>query len=85
MAIAAERAPPAGAYGFDWLRPKIARCQAISETIRKRVRDCEVRDGAFGLSDRVYVCRVDERSEYLFFENRAACIDNLEAMKANAP
>ena len=85
MAIAADRPPPAGAYGFDWLRPKTARCEVISGTLRERLRDCEIRDGAFGLSDRVHVCRVDARSEYLFFESRATCVDNLQAMKANAP
>ena len=83
--VGAAPAPPAGGFGFDWLRPKAARCQAIPEHLSKRFRRCEQRDGAFGLADRVYVCKLDERSEYLIFETEAACKDNLETMKANAP
>ena len=77
--------PAAGAFAFDWLRPKSARCEAVSEALRERLRRCDRQPGAFGLSDPVHVCRVDHRTEYLVFETRAACVRNLETMKANAP
>ena len=84
--LAQPKAPIPGAFGFDWLRPNSARCRALTETALKRLRQCEYRDsGTFGLSDPVFACRVSERSEYLIYETRAACIRNLETMKANAP
>lgn len=84
--VAAAKGPAAGTFGFDWLRPAAARCQEVSEPLLKRFRQCEYqKTGAFGLSDPVYVCRIDDRSEYMIFETRAACTKNLETMKANAP
>jgi len=77
--------PSVGTFGFDWLRPKSARCQTISEALLKRFSHCERRPGAFGLSDPVYVCRIDEHSEYMIFESESACVNNLETMKANGP
>jgi hypothetical protein len=83
--IAADVPPPVGGFGFDWLRPSSARCQAVTQQLIKRLRQCEKRSGAFGRSDPVYVCTVDQRSEYLIFDTRSACAANLEAMKAHAP
>ena len=83
--VNAENVPAVGTFGFDWLRPKSARCQTISEPLVKRFRHCERRAGAFGLSDPVYVCRIDERTEYMVFATKSACVNNLETMKANAP
>ena len=84
--LAEPKAPNPGAFGFDWLRPNSARCQALTEPALKRLRQCEYRNsGTFGLSDPVLACRVSEQSEYFIYETRAACIRNLETMKANAP
>ena len=84
--LAEPKTPNPGAFGFDWLRPKSARCQALTEAALKRLRKCEYRaSGTFGLADPVFVCRVSERSEYFIYETKAACIRNLETMKANAP
>ncbi len=85
LSLAADVPPVAGAFGFDWLHPKSARCEPVTQHLVKRLRQCEKRSGAFGLSDPVWVCTVDQRSEYLIFSTRSACADNLEAMKANAP
>jgi hypothetical protein len=75
-----------GSVGFDWLKPESARCEAIPESLKKRFSGCEYRSaGAFGLSDPLHVCRVSDRSEYLIFATRVACVNNLETMKANAP
>lgn len=84
-AHAAVVKPPDGGFGFDWLRPKSARCQPIERSLIERFRSCERHDGAFGLSDPVHVCRIDARSEFMIFASRTACARNLEAMHANAP
>ncbi|EXI65047.1 MAG: hypothetical protein AW08_03500 [Candidatus Accumulibacter adjunctus] len=84
--VAAPAAPPAGSFGFDWLRPSSARCSVISETALKDFRSCEYHaDGTFGLRDPAFACRRNEKSEYLVYESKAACVRNLETMKANAP
>lgn len=84
--VAAPAAPPAGSFGFDWLQPSTARCGAITETALKGFRSCEHHaDGTFGLRDPAFACRRSEKSEYLVYESKAACVRNLEAMQANAP
>ena len=83
LCIAADKGPAAGSFGFNWLRPKSAQCQAVSEALLKRFRRCEHQSGAFGLDDPVYVCRADAGTEYMIFETRSACNENLETMKAN--
>ena len=86
LCLAQTKGPAVGTFGFDWLRPNSARCQPVAEPLLKRFRQCEYRStGAFGLSDPVHVCRVDERSEYMVFATKTACDNNLETMKANAP
>src|SRR5262245_66619752 len=86
LCLAAGQGPASGTFGFDWLRPASARCQEVSEPLLQRFRQCEYqKTGAFGLSDPVYICRINERSEYMIFETRSACANNLETMKANAP
>ena len=84
-AVAEMEAPAVGMFAFDWLQPKTARCQVVSESLLTRFRSCKREDGAFGLSDPVHVCRVDARSEYMVFDTRRTCERNLETMKANAP
>jgi len=86
VSFSQPKAPGPGSFGFDWLRPKSARCQPLAELAHKRLRRCEYSgSGTFGLSDPVFVCRVSERSEYLIYDTKAACTRNLETMKANAP
>ena len=85
LAAAAATLPPAGTFGFDWLKPETTRCESVSDPLLKRFRRCERQEGAFGLVDRVYVCRVDGRSEYLVFASRTACLRNLDTMRANGP
>jgi hypothetical protein len=85
LCVNAASVPAVGTFGFDWLHPKSARCQTIAKPLLKRFRHCERRAGAFGLSDPVYVCRIDEHSEYMVFETKSACANNLETMKSNGP
>jgi len=86
VAHAQPVAPAAGSFGFDWLRPAAAKCAALTEKQLKAFRSCEYSaEGSFGLSDPVFKCRRSERSEYAVYASKAACLRNLETMKANAP
>lgn len=77
--------PATGDFAFDWLRPGTAACRPLTDAMIARFRRCTQEPGAFGLSDPVFVCRIDDRSEYIVFASAAACLRNLDAMKANAP
>lgn len=82
----APSAPVVGSFGFDWLQPNTARCAAVTEKTLKALPPCEYNpDGTFGLRDPAFQCRRNKRSEYLVYESNAACLRNLETMKANAP
>ena len=72
--------PPEGGFGFDWLRPKSAKCQPIERSLIARFRTCERHDGAFGLSDPVHVCRIDGRSEFMIFASRTACASSTTSL-----
>jgi hypothetical protein len=86
LCLADGMGPAVGNFGFDWLRPDWARCEAISEALMEQFLQCEYRsDGAFGLSDPVHACRISEQSEYMIHETERACANNLETMQANAP
>ena len=85
LCTATENGPAVGSFGFDWLCPRSAQCQAISETLVKRFRRCERQPGAFGLNDPLYVCRIDDRTEYMIFETRSICVQNLERQRMAAP
>ena len=78
--------PAVGSFGFDWLRPGAAKCVALTAKDLKALRSCEYSaEGSFGLTDPVFKCRRSERSEYVIYGSKAACLRNLETMKANAP
>jgi hypothetical protein len=84
--VAAPPAPDAGSFGFDWLKPNTAKCVALPEAAMKDFRSCVYNaDGTFGLRDPAFACRKNEKSEYLFYESKAACVRNFETMEANAP
>lgn len=83
---AAATAPAAGSFGFDWLQPATSMCAPITGKALKTFRSCEhSAEGSFGLRDPTFKCRRTERSEYLVYQSKAACLRNLETMKANAP
>ncbi len=74
------------AYGFDWLNPENAKCELIPQALRAKFKECAYEaDGSFGLSDPVFKCNVNDKSEFLVYENEEACKSNLETMQANAP
>ncbi|MES2297522.1 MAG: hypothetical protein V4582_10790 [Pseudomonadota bacterium] len=85
-AIAAAPAPAPGSFGFDWLKPAVAKCVPMTAAALKALRSCEYRkEGTFGLSDPAFACRANAHSEFLVYTSKAVCVNNLETMKANAP
>lgn len=85
--VAAKDFPVAGGYGFDWLKPKAAKCLPISDAEAKKFRKCEffAAGDAFGLASTYHMCTAPGRSEYFVYESRAKCVEALETMKANGP
>ncbi len=81
-----QPAIPQDAFGFDWLKPESAKCEQISQSLHNTFGDCLYQsDGAFGLNDPIFKCRINDQSEFLVFEDKSACERNLETMLANAP
>ncbi|HET9206343.1 MAG TPA: hypothetical protein VFO28_08920 [Burkholderiaceae bacterium] len=78
--------PIAGAYGFDWLKPKTAQCKRITPEAAAKFRTCEFADsGAFGLPLAHHTCRAGKHSEVIVLKSLAQCTEALETMRANAP
>lgn len=83
---AEEGFPTVGSYGFDWLKPRSARCKRITEKDARKFTNCRYsRDYAFGLDLDAYSCRVDSRIEYILLKTSAQCKQALETMQANGP
>ena len=84
-AMAAERFDLAAGHGFDWTRPRGARCEALTPRRVQALPRCEFpASGAFGLDLAHYTCRSDS-GELLVFRNAGECREALETMKAHAP
>jgi len=84
--VVAADFPVAGAYGFDWLKPRSAQCRRITPEQATKFTACEFADsGAFGLPLAHHTCRAGKRSEYIVLETLAHCTEALETMRANAP
>jgi len=78
--------PIAGAYGFDWLKPKTAQCNRITPAVAAKLDPCEFADsGAFGLPLAHHTCRAGKQSEIIVFKSLAQCTEALQTMRANAP
>ena len=78
--------PVAGAYGFDWLKPKTAQCKRITPEQAAKFGPCEFADnGAFGLPLAHHTCRAAKQSELIVLKTLAQCTEALETMRANAP
>ena len=84
--VAAEpQMPPPGSFGFDWLKPDLAKCTVVPASAIKQFRSCKLEKGAFGLDDPVLVCRRSAKSEYMVFRSKPACLRNFDTMQANSP
>jgi hypothetical protein len=75
-----------GGYGFDWTRPKAARCTAITAAGAARFKPCTFApSGAFGLDLAYHSCPLQRGGEMIVLASMAACNEALETMRANAP
>lgn len=85
-ALGADTFAVAGSYGFDWTKPKKARCERVTDTLQKRFKSCEFSaSGAFGLPLAYHSCALAGGGEMLLFRDRRECGEALETMHANAP
>jgi len=82
---AADRLPPAGSYGFNWLEPETATCKQLSAKDLAKVKTCTLSDNAFGLELKSHACRVSDGVELIVYKTKAQCQEGLETMQANAP
>ena len=79
---AAERVPPAGSYGFNWLDPK-SQCRKLTDKDLAKVAKCTVTANAFGLDLESHACRVSAHVELIVYKTAAQCQQALETMQAN--
>lgn len=85
-AQAQDRFSVPGGHGFNWSKPKSARCVRLGEADVKQLKPCEFHaTGAFGLPLAYYTCPRAKGGETLVFRNAAECKEALETMQANAP
>jgi len=81
-ATAAERLPPVGSYGFNWLDPN-SQCKKLTAEDLAKVSKCTVTANAFGLDLESHSCRVSAHVELLVYKTAAQCQQALETMQAN--
>jgi len=89
MVSAAAPSEVVGKFGFDWLHPEKAKCQAITANSVTGAKDCkrhkEGDTGSFTGKADFYSCKVSSKIEYMIYDTQARCKDELETMQANAP
>lgn len=74
-----------GKYGFDWLKPQHAKCQAVSANLAKKFRHCRTpEEGSFTGQGGYRACK-GSGGEFLVYDTKARCVEELETMRANAP
>lgn len=84
-AMAAERFPIVGSYGFDWLNPTKTRCIKIDSKLSAKFHRCDYsRNHSFGLDYDAYSCKISSRSEYIILKTKEQCQEAFETMQANA-
>ena len=81
---AADRVPPPGNYGFNWLDPE-SRCSKLTAKDLAPDSECTVTTNAFGLRLNSHLCRVNAHIELVVYETAAQCQEALETMHANGP
>ena len=74
-----------GQYGFDWLKPKTARCRLIDKALAAKFTACRRPDNpSFTGTLGHHACR-SKGGEYLIYADKKRCREELETMEANAP
>lgn len=76
-----------GGYGFNWLKPKSAKCQPISTKQAATFKKCEffAKGQSFGLPLSHHTCMGSGRDEYLIYKTKSQCVEAIETMHAHAP
>ena len=70
-----------GKYGF-WSKPENVGCQRIFRKLTKNFNQCIVGETWTLTGNRFYVCSSDKYGKFLAYNTKAACIEDLKALKA---
>ena len=81
---AADRMPPSGSYGFNWLNAE-SKCKKLTAKDLASVKKCTISTNAFGLQLHSHVCKVNADNELMVYKTAAQCQEALETMQANGP
>lgn len=83
---AGDRFDVVGGIGFNWSRPKQARCNVVKAEDVKDLASCQFEPtGAFGLPLAYHTCPAKRSGELMVFRSRKECQEAFETMQANAP
>lgn len=86
---AEKNADVVGRFGFDWLKPEKAKCEAITDKAVAAFKSCEYMakgaTGSFSGEADYHKCSVGPRSEIMIYKTKERCAEELEIMKANGP
>ena len=84
VATAADRMPPPGSYGFNWL-DAASHCKKLTAKDLARVSKCTLSTNAFGLELESHACKVNKTIEFMVYKTAAQCQEALETMQADGP
>lgn len=87
-AFAADKAPNVvGLFGFDWLHPDKAKCEAVTEKSAALFKSCEYlakgATGSFSGDADYYKCTAGPKSEFMIYKTKERCAQELEIMQSN--
>lgn len=70
-------------YGF-WFKSKHPKCGRINRTLTKKFNQCKVGERGIGTltGNRYYICSSDQYGDFHAYNTKAACIEDLKALKA---
>lgn len=88
VTVGATESSLVGAYGFDWLNPKTAKCRKITADLLKTFRTCNTDKAdnpgfGNGLTPSAH-CKTSD-GEWIIYITKAQCKIELSTMEANAP
>jgi len=84
---AEKNADVVGRFGFDWLKPEKAKCEAITDKAAAAFKSCEYMakgaTGSFSGEADYHKCVAGPHSEIMIYKTKQRCIEELETMQAN--
>lgn len=76
-----------GQFGFDWLKPDVARCETITEKVAAGFKSCEYlgkgATGSFSGDADYHKCVASPKSEIMIYKTKERCAQELEIMQSN--